>query len=179
MSDLEKESKNRTFPQPFARSRKQYKQAPDGGLDAWLAVFGGFCCFFVSFGWVLSIGVFQAYYQDHQLQDYSSSETSWILSTETFLLQFLAPFYGFIFDSYGPQYLLLGGSFMHVFGLMMLSISSKYYQIFLAQSICSACGASALFYAGNNSVSTWFMRKRALALGIVASGASLGGVILP
>ena len=25
---------------------------PDGGLKAWLVVFGGFCCLFCSFGWI-------------------------------------------------------------------------------------------------------------------------------
>ena len=25
---------------------------PDGGLEAWLVVFGGFCCLFCSFGWI-------------------------------------------------------------------------------------------------------------------------------
>ena len=25
---------------------------PDGGLEAWLVVFGAFCCLFCSFGWI-------------------------------------------------------------------------------------------------------------------------------
>ena len=25
---------------------------PDGGAEAWLVVFGGFCCLFCSFGWI-------------------------------------------------------------------------------------------------------------------------------
>ena len=25
---------------------------PDGGMEAWLVVFGGFCCLFCSFGWI-------------------------------------------------------------------------------------------------------------------------------
>lgn len=25
---------------------------PDGGLEAWLVVLGGFCCLFCSFGWI-------------------------------------------------------------------------------------------------------------------------------
>ena len=90
-----------------------------------------------------------------------------------------APVFGKIFDSYGPRYLMLGGTFFHIFGLMMASLSSEYYQLFLAQSICSALGASAIFYAGTNSVGTWFFKNRAFALGIISSGSSLGGVIIP
>ena len=61
----------------------------------------------------------------------------------------------------------------------MTSISTEYYQFLLAQGICSPLGASAIFYAGMSSVTTWFFHRRALALGIMATGSSLGGVIFP
>lgn len=89
------------------------------------------------------------------------------------------PIFGKAFDNYGPRYLLLIGTFFHVFGLMMTSLSSQYYQILLAQGVCSALGASAVFYSAMNSVGTWFFKRRAAAFGIMASGSSLGGVILP
>ena len=92
---------------------------------------------------------------------------------------FGGPFVGKIFDDYGPHYLLLVGGFLHVFGLMMASISNKYYQFLLSQAICSAIGASMIFYPAFTCVSTWFLRKRGAALGMVAAGSSLGGVILP
>lgn len=152
---------------------------PDGGLDAWLVVLGAWCGFFVTFGWMNSVGVFQEYYQQNQLSSYSSSTIAWISSTEIFMLFAGGAFCGKIFDSFGPRYLLLVGSFLHVFGLMMTSLSSEYYQFFLAQSIVSSAGACAVFYASMNSVQTWFMKRRAMALGIIASGSSLGGVILP
>ena len=36
-----------------------------------------------------------------------------------------------------------------------------------------------IFYPAFTCVSTWFLRKRGAALGMVAAGSSLGGVILP
>ena len=89
------------------------------------------------------------------------------------------PVCGILFDSYGPRWILLVGSFLHVFGLMMTSLATEYYQILLAQGVCSAMGASAIFYPAVSSTTTWFLRRRALAFGIVASGSSLGGVIFP
>lgn len=62
---------------------------------------------------------------------------------------------------------------------MMASLSSEYYQFILSQGICSPLGASAVFNASVNSVSTWFAKRRATALGITAAGSSLGGVIFP
>ena len=89
------------------------------------------------------------------------------------------PVYGKIFDNYGPKPLLYLGTLVHVFGLMMASLATKYYQFFLAQSICSALGAAALFSAGTGPVGSWFLKNRALAFGIVASGSSLSGCLLP
>ena len=62
-------------------------------------------------------------------------------------------FVGRLFDSYGPRYLLMVGTFLHVFGLMMTSISKTYYQLLLSQAICSSIGASMVFYPAFNSVS--------------------------
>jgi MFS family permease len=166
-------------PEPVAGGGVNPRDFPDGGREAYLVLLGGWCCLFVSFGWINVIGIFQEYYQENSLSQYSSSAVSWIPSMEVFMMFLGGPICGKIFDSYGPRYLLLFGSFAHVFGLMMTSLSSQYYQFFLAQGVCSAMGASAVFYAGMGSVATWFFKKRATAFGIMASGSSLGGVIYP
>lgn len=68
---------------------------------------------------------------------------------------------------------------MHVFGLMMASLGTEYYQILLAQGVCSSIGLSCLFTPATYSTLTWFHRRRGLAVGLIASGSSLGGVIFP
>ncbi|KAH8646251.1 monocarboxylate permease-like protein [Xylariales sp. PMI_506] len=152
---------------------------PDGGFEAWFCIAGGFCTIFCSMGWINCIGVFQDYYQAHQLSSYSSSGVAWISATESFMLFFFGLITGKLADNYGPRYPLLIGSFLQVFGLMMLSLSSEYYQIFLAQCVCSGLGSSFLFYPTVAAAGTWFKRHRALAFGIMVSGSSLGGVIFP
>lgn len=152
---------------------------PDGGLEAWLVVLGSFCCLFVSFGWINCIGVFQDYYQEHLLTGYSSSTISWIPSLELFMMFFGGPFFGKTFDNFGPRGLLAVGSVLHVLGLMMASLGTQYYQFLLAQGVCSALGASAIFFTAMGSTGTWFFKRRATAFGIIASGSSLGGVIFP
>jgi MFS family permease len=90
-----------------------------------------------------------------------------------------APVVGILFDSYGPRRVLIGGTAAHVLGLLCLSFSREYYQIMLSQSVLSAVGASSVCYGANNAVATYFSRKRALALGMVVSGSSVGGTVLP
>jgi hypothetical protein len=122
------------------------KSFPDGGAKAWLTVAGASACLFVSFGWINCIGVFQDYYQTHQLRQYSPSEIAWIPSLQVFFMLAGDPLVGKIFDDFGPQYLLAPGAFLHVFGLMMTSLSTEYYQFLLSQAVCSAIGASCVFY---------------------------------
>ncbi|KAF2844312.1 MFS general substrate transporter [Plenodomus tracheiphilus IPT5] len=154
-------------------------EPPDGGLQAWTVVLGAWCCSFCCYGWINSIGIFQAYYETHQLRSYSSSTISWIPSLEIFFMLFMGPVIGKLYDSFGPRYILLFGSLAHVFGLMMASISDKYYQFLLTQGVVSAIGASAVFTPSLSAVATWFHQKRGLAFGITMSGSSTGGVIFP
>ncbi|RAL15303.1 MCT family MFS transporter [Aspergillus homomorphus CBS 101889] len=156
---------------------------------------GAFSCVFCSFGWINceyrhtcneekanrrpGIGIFQDYYQSHQLQSYSSSTIAWIASLELFIMFAGSPIVGRFYDNYGPRYIILTGTFFHVFGLLMTSLCKGYYQILLAQGVCSAIGTSCLFSPATNCVLTWFHKKRAFAIGIVAGGSSLGGVIFP
>ncbi|KAG8415050.1 hypothetical protein J3458_008932 [Metarhizium acridum] len=152
---------------------------PDGSAQAWLVVLGAFFGLFCSFGWTNCVGVFQAYYETHQLRSFSPSTVSWISSLNTCVLFISTPFVGKLFDHFGPRSLLLVGTFLHVFGLMMASISSKYYQFILSQSICSPIGASMILQPSFACVATWFRSRRALAMGITTSGSSLGGTVMP
>ncbi|KAE8163631.1 major facilitator superfamily domain-containing protein [Aspergillus tamarii] len=152
---------------------------PDGGLKAWMVVLGAFCGLFVSFGWINCIGVFLDYYKTHQLQDLPTSTVTWITSLEIFMMFFGGPIVGVFFDNFGPRWILIAGTFFHVFGLMMVSISKEYYQFILAQGVCSPIGTSAIFHGCLTSVSTWFRQRRALALGVTTCGSSVGGVIFP
>lgn len=68
---------------------------------------------------------------------------------------------------------------MHIFGLMMASLGTEYYQILLAQGVCSPIGISCLFTPATYCIITWFHRRRGLAMGIISAGSSLGGVIFP
>jgi MFS family permease len=62
---------------------------------------------------------------------------------------------------------------------MMLSLATSYYQVVLAQAICIGIGCGCLFVPGVAILSTYFSTKIATAMGLAASGSSLGGVIYP
>lgn len=66
---------------------------------------------------------------------------------------FTSPVAGKLFDSYGPRVPIAIGSALHVFGLIMASISHKYYQFMLSQSVVSGIGSSLIFTPAMTAVS--------------------------
>lgn len=95
---------------------------PEGGLRAWLVVFGSFCTMFMVFGIVNSTGAFQDYLSSNQLRDYSSGQIGWIFSLNLFLVFFCGIYTGRIFDVHGPKVLLAVGSLALVLSMMLLSL---------------------------------------------------------
>jgi hypothetical protein len=81
---------------------------------------------------------------------------------------------GPVYDAGYFRELLLCGSFFVVFGHMMLSLCTVYYQAILAQAFCIGIGTGLLFVPSVAILSTYFNTKLAFAIGIAASGSSLG-----
>ncbi|KAI5807308.1 MFS transporter [Peziza echinospora] len=152
---------------------------PDGGLQAWLCVFGAFICQFCSFGFLNACGVFQYQYSLYILPDHSSSSITWITTTQIFLMLMLGGIMGKLADMFGPRKVLIPSAIMVVGGICALSAGTKYWHFILSQGIVYGIGASGLFLPAMITASNWFERKRGLATGIVSSGSSLGGVVFP
>ncbi|KAL2202782.1 MFS general substrate transporter [Sarocladium strictum] len=152
---------------------------PNGGLKAWLQVLGAHFLFFNSWGLVNTFGVFQNFYEDSLLTTQSESNISWIGTFQAFLLVALSLFVGPFFDRGYIHLLIICGSFLIVFGMMMTSISENYWQVFLSQGLCVGIGTGLNFLPSLAIAATYFTTKRSLAIGIVASGGSIGSTIYP
>ncbi|KAF2226391.1 MFS general substrate transporter [Elsinoe ampelina] len=185
-SDLEKVQSRRS-----AKSRISLKTSapttsvndataiPDGGLQAWLQVLGSFLLFVNHWGIINTFGVYQTYYMNTLLPDYSPAAISWIGSVQSFLLGFVGPLMGPIYDAGYFRPLIMVGSFGVVSGHMMLSLCTQFWQVFLAQALCVGLGAGCLFVPSVAILSTYFSKRLALATGISAAGSSCGGTIYP
>ena len=152
---------------------------PNGGLQAWLHVLGAFMLWFNSWGILNAFGVFQTYYESGHLFTKSSSDISWIGSIQSFMLLVVGIFAGPIYDRGYLRSLLVVGSFLVVFGHMMLSLSTEYWQALLAQGFCVGIGAGCLFVPSVSVLPTYFSSRIGLAVGLGSSGSSIGGIIYP
>ncbi|RAL01413.1 putative MFS monocarboxylate transporter [Aspergillus ibericus CBS 121593] len=165
--------------QPTAEVTAEHKPMPEGGLEGWLSVLAGFCVFVNSWGLISCYGAFQEFYQTVLLPDESPSTISWIGSIQATLIVMVGMVTGPLVDSGYLRPLIICGSVLVVFGMMMLSLATEYYQVLLAQGFCVGMGGGITYIPAMVVVSSHFTTKRPIAIGCAAIGSSVGSVIFP
>ena len=124
-------------------------------------------------------GAFQSYYEANTLSSSSTSAIAWIGTIQGFLLINVGVIAGPLYDLGYLRSLVGAGTFLLVLGLMMTSLATQYYQIFLSLGVCCGIGAGCLYVPSVAVVSTWFSKRRGTATGITASAGSVAGVTFP
>ncbi|KAG6353673.1 hypothetical protein INS49_005381 [Diaporthe citri] len=161
----------------IAGSATHESQPPDGGVVAWMSVVAAFFSIMNTWGSIISFGAFQSYYVTH-LQS-TPSEISWIGSIAILLLFSGGVVTGRLTDSGYLHHCTIIGAFLIVFGTFMASLSTKYWQVLLAQGVCTGIGNGSLLTPMMVIVSTYFKKKLPFVLGIGACGSVTGGLIFP
>ena len=93
---------------------------------------------------------------------------------QSFLVVIVGIVAGPLFDMGYLRHLMFLGCAMIVFGMMMLSLASSYYQVFLSQGICVGLGAGLVYIPAIALISTQFTTKRGFAIGCASAGSSIG-----
>ncbi|KAF2095027.1 MFS monocarboxylate transporter [Rhizodiscina lignyota] len=180
---------DKTVPEPLPMAKVEEKGSVDEeyqtqSTNEWnfrscAVLIGAFLSLSCSVGFLNAFGIFQEYYQTHQLRDKSAFDITWIGSFQNFAMFFFAPIAGVLADRTGPFLPLSIGSVCTLIGVFMTSLCKEYYQFFLAQGFLQGVGVSFLTIPVVAMVSKWFVKNRGLAIGATISGSSVGGVIWP
>ncbi|RDB19803.1 Riboflavin transporter MCH5 [Hypsizygus marmoreus] len=151
----------------------------DGGPRAWATLIGGFITTTASVGYVNSFGVYQDIYTRSGVA--SVSKISWIGSTQIFFMLAMGLPGGKLLDMGYFRLNMLIGSAVFVFSVFMASLAdpSKYYQLFLSQGLGMGIGSGLLFGPAVAIQAHHWKARQSLAMGIVSSGCSVGGIIFP
>ncbi len=110
---------------------------------------------------------------------WSSASLSWSFSLLRIESGLLGPFQGWLIDKFGPRAVLAVGLVIFAIGFMMLSwVDSllEFYLAFVVIAIGSGLGGFLTLFV---TVSNWFRRRRATALALSQTGASIGGIFVP
>ncbi|KAJ4183057.1 hypothetical protein NW755_009905 [Fusarium falciforme] len=137
--------------------------------------------YFNTWGIINSFGAYQTYYMSGLLDRSSASSISWIGSVQSFLVMFVSVVAGPLFDAGYFRALITVGSSLVVLGYMLLSLcaENKYWQVMLAQGVCISIGSGIIFVPSVAVLTQYFDTRLSFAVGIAASGSSVGGVVYP
>lgn len=152
---------------------------PEGGLSAWLTVFGAFCLLLPTFGLMTSVGLIQVYWTQNQLSDYSRTAISWIPSVFVFLALLLGVQVGKLFDRYGPRITLIVGTIGYIAANTLLAFCTQYWHFMLCFGVLGGVSAAIITTVASSVVSHWFKKRRAIACGVAMMGSAAGGISFP
>jgi MFS family permease len=69
---------------------------------------------------------------------------------------------------------LFVGGVLQLLGIFMMSLSTKWWQLLLSQGVLTGIGGGIFFCPSMGLIATYFSDHRALAVGIVTTGNSVG-----
>ncbi|MFC1867679.1 MFS transporter [Thermodesulfobacteriota bacterium] len=143
----------------------------------WVIVAVSFFTLFFSIGTRHSFGVY--YIAILREYGWGRAETAGAFSLAMLTHALFAPVTGILVDRLGPRRLFPGGALFLFIGLLAASRISNIWHLYLFFGVLVAIGINSMSYAPHMSIiPRWFIRRKGLASGLMASGMGLGTLIL-
>nr|POE96970.1 aspyridones efflux protein apdf [Quercus suber] len=157
------------------------------GWRPYACLLGGFLLMFNSWGIVNAYGTYASFYLQHLLPGQDILKLNLVGSTQSFVVLALSAVVGRFLDAGYSRTLIIIGTVFISLGTFLLSVVNKqglynqgnYGLIWLTQGFISGLGMACFFVTSSQVVATWFKKRKSLAIGIVASGASIAGLVYP
>lgn len=95
------------------------------------------------------------------------------------LVSLVGFFSGRLVDLGYIRHCIFVGCGMQIVGVFTTSVSTTYWQLFLAQGVCSGLGHGFLYAPIVSILPTYFKRRRAIAMALATCGSATGGLVFP
>ncbi|KAI9006815.1 major facilitator superfamily domain-containing protein [Hyaloraphidium curvatum] len=153
-------------------------QPPDGGYG-WVVV----CCSFLiqafTLGLQTSWGPFQRYFTaSGTFGTTSNVQIAFVSSIATAVTFLFGPLMGALAERVGFRIVAASGSVIILIGIMLASICTAVWQLYLTYGLIGGIGAAASYIPAVGSVPTWFRKRLGLAIGLSVAGGGIGALIL-
>ncbi|CAN3377362.1 hypothetical protein DIURU_003393 [Diutina rugosa] len=150
---------------------------PDTGY-AWFMAVCGLLAVFSTWGSNASFGVFLNFYTSHDtFPEAGKYDYALIGGIVMFCAQFLAPFSILIYQVVGHRPLMILGVCLQTAGYILASFATRLWQLYLTQGLLVGLSFVMVFLPATMIVPTWFDKYIATCMGIMVSGAGVGGLV--
>ena len=109
---------------------------------------------------------------------WNRTATSGVFSLYLLLVGFFSILCGRAIDRFGPKPVVLIMGVVTGISLILTAKVQALWQLYISYSFLLAAGTGGMYIIAMSTASRWFYRKRATAMGILGTGASLGTVVM-
>ncbi|KAI8084763.1 major facilitator superfamily domain-containing protein [Halteromyces radiatus] len=123
----------------------------------------------------------QNYYEQHVFIDLPNAviQLSFVGTLALSFMRLMGPVAQLMEPWIGHKGVLVIGCLCKAIGMLMAGFATQVYQLYLFQGLLFGCGSSLMYYTSLTLTPQWFTKRKGLALGIVASGSGIGGLVVP
>ncbi|CAL9727897.1 hypothetical protein MOUN0_B02938 [Monosporozyma unispora] len=158
------------------KSTGQIELPPDKGY-AWVVVFSVFLIMFNTWGCNSAFGVFLSYYLNNGVYKGASKYDYAIIAGLTvFLGQGACPIAILVMRVIGMKPTMLIGSFLLLSGFLLAAFTTRLWELYLTQGVLIGFSIALIFAPATTVLPGWFLKKRAVSMGISLLGTGAGGV---
>ncbi|RLV90498.1 putative transporter ESBP6 [Spathaspora sp. JA1] len=160
-------------------SEEEIDQGPplDKGI-AWLMAICGTLAVFSTWGASAGFGVFLNFYlSDNTFPGASKYDFALVGGTVMCLANILSPFGALLYKMLGFKLVCILGICLQTAGYILASFATKFWQLYLTQGVVVGVSFVLIFIPVTLVLPTWFLKHKATSMGIVVSGAGLGGLV--
>jgi MFS family permease len=153
-------------------------RAPGGLFYGWIVLGAGTASAFtavVFFNPILGVFVSEL----HAEFGWSRAELALAITIGSVIAGVAGPLAGWAVDRWGGRWVIAGGAATMAVCLVLLAGMSELWQLYALYSTGRAVSFALVASAAYVAVSNWFVRRRGLAVGLVAAGSRAGMALLP
>ncbi|KAI8340073.1 major facilitator superfamily domain-containing protein [Chlamydoabsidia padenii] len=128
-----------------------------------------------------SFGVMQDYYEQHDFSHIPNVKVilPFVGTVGLVFLNLMGPVAQIITSRLGSRATLIIGTLCKSLGLIIAGWANEPWQLIICQGIIFGSGCSFTYVTAMAVAPQWFTKRRSLAIGIIASGSGIGGIIMP
>ncbi len=142
----------------------------------WIIVLAGHLLITLDGMVLYSFGIFLPYI--NETFGLSTAVGSSFFSVRCVCMAFSFVFAGRLIDTHDARYLTFFGGLVGAFGFLLSAYAETVFELYITYSVMVGIGDGFLYILPVTIISRWFVKKRALAIGIATAGVPVSGLVV-
>jgi len=142
----------------------------------WVIVIAGHLLITLDGMFLYSFGIFLPYL--NEAFDLSKTVGSSFFSLRCVCMAFSFVFAGKLIDTHDARYITFFGGLTAAFGFFLSAFADSVWELYITYSVMVGIGDGFLYILPVTVISRWFVKKKALAIGIATAGVPVSGLFI-